>query len=81
MGADHIIFHWEDRWSKYSNGKAARAVSDSLVHGAVGGWCWFNVVLVSGVQWSWVKLLQVFLCVIMAAGTDVQIGPGFGVVL
>jgi hypothetical protein len=68
VGADHLIFNWEAYWNQYSHGKAARAVSDSLVHGVVGGWCWVNVLLVSGVQWSWVKPLQVLLCIFIAAG-------------
>lgn len=71
MGADSAIFRWEGHWSKSSRGKAARAVSDSLVHGVVGGWCWVNVILVSGMQWSWVKLLQVALCITMAAGMNI----------
>lgn len=72
-GADHVIFRWEVHWSKFSHGNAVRAVSDSLVHGVVGGWCWVNVILVSGVQWSWAKLLQVALCVTMAAGMDLGV--------
>lgn len=74
VAADHAIFRWEDHWSKFSQGKAARAVSDSLVHGVVGGWCWLNVLLVSGMLWSWPKLLQVLLCVLVAAGMDIGLG-------
>lgn len=72
VGADYVIFKCEDYWSRLSQGQAVRAVSDSLVHGVVGGWCWFNVLLVTQVKWNWAKLIQVVLCVAMATGMDLD---------
>ena len=74
LGADHVIFKWEERWSKLSHGVSLRAVSDSLVHGVVGGWCWTNVLLLSsGRDLSWaVKIGQVALCVAMATAIDLD---------
>lgn len=72
LGADYVLFNWEPRWSKLPHGQALRAVTDSLVHGLVGGWCWANVLLVTQVDWSGARLLQVALCVAMAAGMDLD---------
>ena len=72
LGADYIIFNLESRWSKLPHGRALRAVCDSLVHGVVGGWCWVNVLLVTQAEWNGARLLQVALCVAMAAGMDLD---------
>ena len=76
LGADHVIFRWEDKWMKLRNGAALRAVSDSLVHGLVGGWSWVNVLLLTegggeGVTWT-IRILQVVLCVGMATAIDLD---------
>ena len=72
LGADYIIFQWESVWSSFSHGSSLRAVSDSLVHGIVGGWCWINVLLVTKAEWNWVSLGQAILCVTMAAAIDLD---------
>ena len=72
VGVDYIIFQSESVWSSFPHGSSLRAVSDSLVHGIVGGWCWINVLLVTQAEWSWVNLGQVILCVTMAAGIDLD---------
>lgn len=74
LGADHIIFKWEDRWLKLSYGVSLRAVSDSVVHGLVGGWCWVNVLLLTsseGLSWA-ARIGQVALCVAMATTIDLD---------
>ena len=70
--ADHIVFKWDDRWKKVPHGVALRAVTDSLVHGVVGGWSWVNVILVLGEQFSSVRVLQIAACVAMATAIDVD---------
>jgi len=70
--ADHIVFKWEDRWKKLAYGVALRAVTDSLVHGVVGGWCWMNVILVLGEQFTAVRIMQIAACVAMATSIDVD---------
>ena len=70
--ADHIVFKWEDRWKKLAYGVALRAVTDSLVHGVVGGWCWMNVILVLGEQFTTVRVMQIAACVAMATSIDVD---------
>ena len=75
LGADHAIFRWEEKWLKLSHGVSLRAVSDSMVHGLVGGWCWANVLLLtSGIKsLSWAaKIGQVVLCVVMATVIDLD---------
>ena len=72
VGADYAIFQLESVWSSFPHGSSVRAVLDSLVHGIVGGWCWVNVLLLSGAEWSWLNLGQVILCVTMAAGIDLD---------
>ena len=75
LGADHAIFKWEERWLKLSHGVSLRAVSDSVVHGLVGGWCWANVLLLtSGVKdLSWAaRIGQVVLCIVMATAIDLD---------
>ena len=71
IGADHTIFQWENHWNKLPRGKVLRAMTDSLVHGVIGGWCWMNVIILWG-SWSLAKAVQVLLCVIMAAGIDLD---------
>ena len=77
LGADHAIFKWEEKWFKLRHGVALRAVSDSLVHGIVGGWSWVNVLLfnsasgVNGTSWT-TRILQVALCVGMAISIDLD---------
>ena len=79
LGADHAIFKWEEKWFKLHHGVALRAVSDSLVHGVVGGWSWVNVLLlnsaiasgVEGTSWT-IGVLQVALCVGMATAIDLD---------
>ena len=75
LGADHAIFKWEERWLKFSHGVSLRAVSDSVVHGVVGGWCWANVLLLtSGIRdLSWTaRIGQVALCIVMATAIDLD---------
>ena len=74
LGADHVIFKWEERWLKLTYGVAMRAVSDSLVHGVVGGWSWVNVLLLTGAEGlTWTeRALQVALCVGMATAIDLD---------
>ena len=75
LGADHAIFRWEERWLKLSHGVSLRAVSDSVVHGLVGGRCWANVLLLtSGIKsLSWAaRIGQVVLCVVMATAIDLD---------
>ena len=57
---------------KLAHGQALRAVSDSLVHGVLGGWCWVNVILLGKEEWTGVRMAQVILCCLMAAGMDVD---------
>lgn len=77
LGADHAIFKWEEKWFKLRHGVALRAVSDSLVHGVVGGWSWVNFLLlnsasgVDGTSWT-IRILQVALCVGMATVIDLD---------
>ena len=75
LGADHVIFKWEERWLKFSHGVSLRAVSDSVVHGVVGGWCWANVLLLtSGIRdLSWAaRIGQVALCIVVATAIDLD---------
>ena len=72
LGADHAIFTWEERWSQLPQGQALRAVSDSVVHGVVGGWSWGNVLLATQGEFDTTKLLQVVICVAMATGMDLD---------
>ena len=74
LGADHAIFRWEERWIKLTHGVSLRAVSDSVVHGLVGGWCWANVLLLSGGEGlSWpARVGQVILCSVMATAIDLD---------
>ena len=74
LGADHVIFKWEERWLKLSYGVSLRAVSDSVVHGLVGGWCWANVLLLTSSEGlSWVaRIGQVVLCIAMATAIDLD---------
>ena len=73
LGADHVIFKWEERWLKLAEGVALRAISDSLVHGVVGGWSWVNVLLLNrqGLT-STAGMIQVALCVGMATAIDLD---------
>ena len=75
LGADHAIFKWEERWLKLSHGVSLRAVSDSVVHGLVGGWCWANVLLltsdVKDLSWA-ARIGQVVLCIVMATAIDLD---------
>ena len=57
---------------KLAHGQALRAVSDSLVHGVLGGWCWVNVILLGKEEWTGARMAQVILCCLMAAGMDVD---------
>ena len=70
--ADHVVFKWDDRWKRLSHGVALRAITDSLVHGIVGGWCWLNMVLVMGEQFTAVRILQTATCVAMATVIDLD---------
>ena len=74
LGADHVIFKWEERWLALRHGVSLRAMSDSVVHGLVGGWCWANVLLLTGsegLSWSG-RIGQVILCIIMATAIDLD---------
>lgn len=77
LGADLVIFKWEEKWLRFQNGVALRAVSDSLVHGLVGGWSWVNVLLLAsavgedGLSWL-SRIMQVALCVGMATAIDLD---------
>lgn len=70
--ADHVVFKWEDRWKRLTHGVALRAITDSLVHGVVGGWCWVNMVLVMGEQFTTLRILQTATCVAMATAIDLD---------
>lgn len=72
VGVDYVIFNREERWRGVPHGVALRAVSDSVVHGVVGGWCWMNVLLVTQEEWNGVRVLQIILCAAMAAGMDLD---------
>lgn len=73
MCADHVIFKWEASWrSLGSYGVGLRAVADSVTHGLVGGWCWVNVVLLQGEQFTAVRVLQVVVCLLMATTLDLD---------
>ena len=70
--ADHVVFKWEDKWKKLFHGIALRAATDSLVHGVVGGWCWVNVILVLGEEFTALRMLQIAICIDIATGIDLD---------
>ena len=71
--ADQVVFKWKASWESLGpRGVALRAVADSVTHGLVGGWCWVNVVLLQGEQFTAVRALQVAGCVVMATALDVD---------
>ena len=70
--ADYVVFKREDRWKRLFQGTALRAATDSLVHGVVGGWCWVNVILVLGEEFTAVRMLQIATCIAMATGIDLD---------
>lgn len=74
LGADHAVFKWEDKWFQLRHGVALRAVTDSLVHGLVGGWCWVNVLLLRTSEGLTCMggILQAVLCVVMATAIDLD---------
>ena len=71
--ADHVIFKWEASWRNLGPyGVGLRAVADSITHGLVGGWCWTNVLLLQGEQFTVARILQVVGCLVMATALDLD---------
>lgn len=70
--ADHLIFKREELWKGLPRGVVVRAVSDSLVHGVVGGWCWMNVGIALSEEFNSMRLLQILTCVALASIIDVD---------
>ena len=41
---DHVLYHW----SPLQHRRVLKAICDNLAHGAVGGWCWANTIVLLG---------------------------------
>lgn len=73
LSADRVVFGWEEKWRRLQHGVALRATVDNLAHGVVGGWCWANTMLLMGEgEASWSRVVQVFLCALMASAIDLD---------
>ena len=69
---DRLIFKREELWKWLPRGVAVRAVSDTLVHGVVGGWCWMNVGIALSEEFNSMRLLQILTSVVLAAVIDLD---------
>ena len=72
VAADYVVFKREDVWQGIHHGALVKVALDNAAHALIGGWSWVNVVLLTGEEFSTLKIVQVACCVGMASVIDVD---------
>lgn len=70
--AGHYLYIRDDTWDRLPHGNVLRALTDNMIHGIIGGWCWFNAALFMGEGLTSTLLAQVAACVLMASAVDLD---------
>ena len=68
----HYLYIRDNAWERLPHGNALRALTDNVIHGLIGGWCWFNAALFMGEGLSTTLLAHIAVSMLMASAIDID---------